>query len=135
LHRLFLEENPASQNFQGNVLLFAGFRNFESILYRSELEMIQNKFSTKFRFFHALSREEKNPQGGKMYIQDKIEEHATDIFHRMEGGAHLYFCGLRGMMTGIIPVLERTANQLGKQPWNELIKLWKEERRWHVEVY
>ena len=35
-----------------------------------------------------------------MYIQDKVEEYADEIFDLLEKGAHIYFCGLKGMMPG-----------------------------------
>merc|ERR1711924_101391 len=47
-----------------------------------------------------------NMKGGKMYIQYKVEEYADDIFTRLDGGAHIYFCGLKGMMPGIQGMLE-----------------------------
>ena len=52
----------------------------------------------QFRLDYALSREQKNKKGGKMYIQDKVEEYADEIFDLLENGAHIYFCGLKGMM-------------------------------------
>ena len=36
-----------------------------------------------------------NKAGGKMYIQDKVEEYADEVFQRMDKGAHMYFCGLK----------------------------------------
>ena len=36
-----------------------------------------------------------------MYIQDKVEEYADEIFERLQNGAVMYFCGLKGMMPGI----------------------------------
>ena len=54
----------------------------------------------QFRLDYALSREQKNKKGGKMYIQDKVEEYADEIFDLLEQGAHIYFCGLKGMMPG-----------------------------------
>ena len=40
-----------------------------------------------------------------MYIQDKVEEYATEVFDRLDKGAHIYFCGLKGMMPGIQDML------------------------------
>lgn len=45
------------------------------------------------RLDYALSREQKNVKGGKMYIQDKVEEYADEVFDLMNNGAHMYFCG------------------------------------------
>jgi hypothetical protein len=35
-----------------------------------------------------------------MYVQDKIE-YSDEIRSLLDGGAHTYFCGLKGMMLGI----------------------------------
>merc|ERR1711937_979538 len=32
---------------------------------------------------------------------DKGEEYADEVFTKLENGAHIYFCGLKGMMPGI----------------------------------
>jgi len=51
---------------------------------------------------YALSREGPlNKAGGKMYIQDKVEEYSDEVFDALDKGAHIYFCGLKGMMPGI----------------------------------
>ena len=54
----------------------------------------------RFRVDYALSREQKNKKGGKMYIQDKVEEYADEVFDLLDNGAHIFFCGLKGMMPG-----------------------------------
>ena len=54
----------------------------------------------RFRLDYALSREQQNKKGGKMYIQDKVEEYADEVFDLLDNGAHIYFCGLKGMMPG-----------------------------------
>lgn len=30
-----------------------------------------------------------------MYIQDKVEQYSDEVFERLDGGAHIYFCGLK----------------------------------------
>lgn len=45
---------------------------------------------------YALSREMNNKSGGKMYIQDKMEEYADELFDLLDNGADIYFCGLKG---------------------------------------
>jgi ferredoxin--NADP+ reductase len=44
-----------------------------------------------------------------MYVQDKIEEYSDEIFKLLDGGAHIYFCGLKGMMPGIQDTLKKVA--------------------------
>jgi len=38
-----------------------------------------------------------------MYIQDKVEEYSDEVFDLLDNGAHIYFCGLKGMMPGALP--------------------------------
>jgi len=41
---------------------------------------MQAAYPDQFRVDYALSREQQNTKGGKMYIQDKMEEYADEIF-------------------------------------------------------
>ncbi|RWW87312.1 hypothetical protein BHE74_00003874 [Ensete ventricosum] len=86
------------------------------------------------RYDKALSREQKNKSGGKMYVQDKIEEYSDEIFKLLDGGAHIYFCGLKGMMPGIQDTLKRVAEQRGES-WDTKLSQLKKNKQWHVEVY
>merc|ERR1712046_525341 len=56
-----------------------------------------------------------------MYIQDKVKEYADEIFERMDAGAHMYFCGLKGMMPGITEMLEGVSAKKGIV-WEERLK-------------
>lgn len=49
-------------------------------------------------------------------------------------GAHMYFCGLKGMMPGITDMLQDVSKQKGLV-WEDKLKEWKENGQWHVEVY
>ena len=87
-----------------------------------------------FKLDYALSREQTNKKGGKMYIQDKVEEYADEIFDRLDKGAHIYFCGLKGMMPGINDMLEAVC-KTKKLDFKEKQEEWKKNGQWHVEVY
>jgi len=134
LRRLFVETTPASQAFKGVAWLFLGVANTDSLLYDEDWQKIKEKFPNNFKLDYALSREQNNKKGGKMYIQDKVEEYADEIFERMEKGAHMYFCGLKGMMPGILEMLEGVCVKKGIE-WKAKLSHWKEEGQWHVEVY
>merc|ERR1712100_665148 len=99
--RLFIENTPAAKAYKGTAWLFLGVANTDALLYDDELQMIKEKFPKQFKLDYALSREQTNKKGGKMYIQDKVEEYSDDIFNRLDNGAHIYSCGLKGMMSGI----------------------------------
>merc|ERR1719453_2654516 len=96
--RLFIEDTPAAKAYKGMAWLFLGVANTDALLYDDELQMIKEKFPNNFKLDYALSREQTNKKGGKMYIQDKVKEYADEVFDRMDKGAHMYFCGLKGMI-------------------------------------
>merc|ERR1712194_544046 len=76
---------------------------------------------------------EKTPYG-EMYSQDKVAEYSDEVFTRMDNGAHMYFCGLKGMMPGILTMLEGVSKEKGIV-WEDKLKEWKKNGQWHVEVY
>jgi ferredoxin--NADP+ reductase len=83
---------------------------------------------------YALSQEQENKKGGKIYIQDKVEEYADEVFKKLDNGAHIYFCGLKGMMPGIQDILEVVATSKGLV-YEDWLKGLKAKKEWHVEVY
>ncbi|CAN0409910.1 unnamed protein product, partial [Ectocarpus fasciculatus] len=52
----------------------------------------------------------------------------------LSDGAHIYFCGLKGMMPGILNMLEKVATKK-KMNWDNTLKDLKKKGQWHVEVY
>merc|ERR1712054_286524 len=102
----FVEQTPYAKDFKGLAWLFLGVANTDALLYDDDWKAIQEANPDKFRYDVALSREQTNKDGGKMYIQDKVEEYSDEIFDRLDKGAHIYFCGLKGMMPGIEGMLE-----------------------------
>ena len=133
LRRMFMEDVP-SFRFGGLAWLFLGVANTDSLLYDNEFTKYLKDYPDQFRYDKALSREQKNRNGGKMYVQDKIEEYSDEIFKLLDGGAHIYFCGLKGMMFGIQETLKRVADQRGEN-WEEKLAQLKKNKQWHVEVY
>ena len=109
LRRLFVEKTPFAADYKGIAWLFLGVANSDALLYDDEWQAIKEAYPNNFRLDYALSREQTNKAGGKMYIQDKVEEYSEEIFTRMDNGAHMYFCGLKGMMPGILEMLEKVA--------------------------
>lgn len=131
--RCFFESVP-SYKFTGLFWMFMGVANSDSKLYDDEMQAIQTTYPDQFRLDYALSREQKNRKGGKMYIQDKIEEYSDEIFDLLDSGAHIYFCGLKGMMPGIQEMLERVCKEKGLD-YAEWFQKLKRDNRFHVEVY
>lgn len=138
LWRMFKDEeralNPEYQ-FKGFAWLIFGIPITPNILYKEELEAIQAKYPDNFRLTYAISREQKNPQGGKMYIQDRVAEQAAELWKLMQDEkTHTYICGLKGMEDGIDAALSAEAEKHGAN-WTEFQRSMKRAGRWHVETY
>jgi len=134
LRRLFVEKTPYAEAYKGLAWLFLGVANTDALLYDDEWQTMLKSHPDNFRLDYALSREQTNADGGKMYIQDKVKEYADEVFDRMDKGAHIYFCGLKGMMPGIQDMLEGVSKAKGLA-WEDVQKKWKKNGQWHVEVY
>jgi len=134
IRRLFAEDTPAAKAYKGQAWLFLGVANSDALLYDDEFQQAKKSYPENFRLDYALSREQKNVKGGKMYIQDKVEEYADEVFDKLENGAHIYFCGLKGMMPGINEMLEGVAakKDIDFDVWSKKLK---KNKQWHVEVY
>merc|ERR1712176_1420071 len=134
VRRLFVENTPAANAYKGQAWLFLGVANTDALLYDDEWQEAKESGGDQFRLDYALSREQTNKSGGKMYIQDKVEEYSDEIFNKLESGAHIYFCGLKGMMPGIQSMLEKVATDKGLD-YTAWLKGLKKNKQWHVEVY
>lgn len=51
----------------------------------------------------------------------QVEEYGDEVFQKLSDGAHIYFCGLKGMMPGILQMLETVADKK-KIDWAEFLK-------------
>jgi ferredoxin--NADP+ reductase len=123
VRRFFCEDVP-NYNFKGLAWLFMGVANSDAKLYDDEFQALLARYPDQFRLDYALSREQNNRKGGKMYIQDKVEEYKDQVFDLMNNGAHMYFCGLKGMMPGILDMLEGVCKEKGLnfEEWLEGLK-------------
>jgi ferredoxin--NADP+ reductase len=126
--------NPDYQ-FKGLAWLVFGVATTPNILYKGELEEIQEKYPDNFKLTYAVSREQKNAEGGKMYIQDRIAENADELWSLIQQEkTHVYICGLKGMETGIDAALTNAAIK-SEVKWAEYRSQMKRAGRWHVETY
>ena len=121
--------------FKGKAWLIMGVPTTPNLLYEDEFQHYLNKYPDHFRYTKAISREQKNLSGGRMYIQDRVTEHADEIFSLIENPkTHVYMCGLRGMEPGIDEAMKAAAEAKGLN-WAELRPQLKKADRWHVETY
>lgn len=134
LWRMFKENNPGYK-FKGKAWLIFGIPTTPNILYKEDLEGLQKEFGDQFELTYAISREQKNSEGGKMYIQHRVGENADKLWEMVQNPkTHVYICGLKGMEGGINEALTGAAAK-SDVDWNEYRSQMKKQHRWHVEVY
>lgn len=61
----------------------------------------------------------------------QVEEYADEVFDLLDNGAHMYFCGLKGMMPGILDMLKRVSQEKGRN-FDEFVENLKHKNQWHV---
>lgn len=121
--------------FKGFAWLFFGVPKTPNILYKKELEDMQAEYPDNFRLTYAISREQQNSEGGRMYIQHRIAEYADELWKLIQQEkTHTYICGLKGMEGGIDEALSAAAAKDGVT-WSDYQREMKKAGRWHVETY
>jgi len=134
LWRMFKEIHE-NYKFKGFAWLIFGIPYTGNILYKDDLEGLAADYPDNFRLTYAISREQENAEGGRMYIQHRVAEHADELWQLMQSSkTHTYMCGLKGMEGGIDEALSATAAKNGAN-WSEFQKQMKKDHRWHVETY
>jgi ferredoxin--NADP+ reductase len=136
LWRMFKDKERAANpeyQFKGFAWLIFGVATSPNVLYKQELEELQAKYPNNFRVTYAISREQKNSEGGRMYIQHRVAENAAELWNLVkQEKTHTYICGLKGMEGGIDEAMAAAAEKEGIV-WKDYQRSIKE--RWHVETY
>jgi ferredoxin--NADP+ reductase len=115
--------------------LFFGAKFKNELIYCNEMDASLRQFESRPHFQHvcAISREEMNAEGGRMYVQHRIDENYDSIRSLLaEDNFALYICGLKGMEKGIEDVFRA---RLGEEEWEHKKQLYRKDGRWIVEVY
>ena len=137
LRRMFeqTEKEKNKWNFKGKAWLFMGAPKSANLLYEEDLQRYLTDNPNNFKYTKAISREQQNTKGGRMYIQDRVLESANELFNMIEDEkTHIYLCGLKGMEPGIDEAMTKAAEEKGLN-WSELRPQLKKAGRWHVETY
>jgi len=137
LRRMFeaTEKEKNKWNFKGKAWLFMGAPKSANLLYEEDLQRYLTNYPDNFKYTKAISREQQNTKGGRMYIQDRVLESANELFNMIEDEkTHIYLCGLKGMEPGIDEAMTKAAEEKGLN-WSELRPQLKKAGRWHVETY
>merc|ERR1712176_297566 len=83
-----------SRKFKGLAWLFMGVPYSKSLLYDDEHQEYKTEYPDNFRYDYAVSREQKNAAGQKMYIQTKMAEYTEELWELMQKeNIHIYMCG------------------------------------------
>eukprot|EP00898_Chlorokybus_atmophyticus_P004341 jgi/Chlat1/4908/Chrsp31S04838 len=134
LWKMFFEKHD-DYKFNGLAWLFLGVPTSSSLLYREEFEKMQEIAPDNFRLDFAVSREQKNAKGEKMYIQTRMAEYAEELWSLLKkDNTYVYMCGLKGMEKGIDDIMVDLAKRDGYD-WPEYKKQLKKSDQWNVEVY
>lgn len=131
IRRLF-DEIP---DFAGKVWLFFGVPTTSTLLYQADLERYKAEHGEQFRVDYAISREQSTADGKKMYVQNRIAEHAPEVWDWLnQPNTYTYICGLKGMEDGINEAMSGVAEANG-QTWAEFQRSLKNADHWHEETY
>lgn len=105
-----------NQGYQRDVWLVFGVPYSTDIMYHDEFTSLAEKHPN-FHYITSVSREQKNQRGGKMYVQDRLEEN-QDVYETLleSQDTLLYMCGLKGMEFGIYQWLCRIGSNLISLP-------------------
>lgn len=134
LWRMFFEKH-ADYKFNGLAWLFLGVPTYSSLLYVEEYEKMKKIAPKNFRYDLAISREQTNSKGEKMYIQTRMAEYADELWDLLKkDNTFVYMCGLRGMEKGIDDIMVSLAARDGYD-WEKYKKELKQNQQWNVEVY
>jgi ferredoxin--NADP+ reductase len=120
-------------NFTGNVYLLYGAPYSDEIVLNEEFEALAKKHSN-FHFIKAVSREQKNSRGGKMYIGNRVEELGDTLKKSFTNGARMYICGgPKGMEKGITTELQKILGDTGEL--EHFVKGLEDKKQLFVETY
>ncbi|RZC66686.1 hypothetical protein C5167_010383 [Papaver somniferum] len=134
LWKMFFEKHE-NYKFNGLAWLFLGVPTSSSLLYKEEFELMKEKAPENFRLDFAVSREQTNDKGEKMYIQTRMAQYAEELWELLKkDNTFVYMCGLKGMEKGIDDIMVSLAAKDGID-WLEYKRTLKKAEQWNVEVY
>ncbi len=132
--RAFLAERD-STGATGKNWLFFGDQHFTTdFLYQSEIQDWA-RTGVLTHINTAFSRD----QSHKVYVQHKMQKHATELFHWLQSGAHFYVCGAKEPMSvevedTLLSIIRQEGNWNAAQAESFLNDL-KESGRYIKDVY
>lgn len=130
--RAFLQQRKRAGG-TGPALLIFGVRTSAEVLYLDELRSWLR--GPEDRLLLAISREQTNPDGGRMYVGDRLAEVGEEVMRWVAGGSlTVYQCGLKGMEAGIEAAFTKLLRGQGYD-FATLKPDWVRAKRWLVDTY
>ncbi len=132
--RSFLEERQATGAKGDNWLFFGEQRRALDFLYEEQLTGM-HKDGVLTRLDTAFSRD----QARKVYVQDRMQEHAAELYSWLERGAFFYVCGdatrmAKDVETALLDVIARGSNGTLDHA-AEYLAAMKKAKRYQRDVY
>jgi sulfite reductase (NADPH) flavoprotein alpha-component len=132
--RAFLEERQATGQTGDNWLFFGDQREKMDFLYRDQFHAMR-KDGVLTRLDTAFSRD----QAKKVYVQDRMQEHAADLFEWLERGAYFYVCGdvtrmAKDVELALLDVIAKGSNGTLDHA-AEYLAAMKKQKRYQRDVY
>jgi len=132
--RAFLEERQATGQTGENWLFFGDQREKLDFLYRDEFHAMK-KDGVLTRLDTAFSRD----QAHKLYVQDRMREHAADLYEWLERGAYFYVCGdvtrmAKDVEVALLDVIAKGSNGTLDHA-AEYLAMMKKQKRYQRDVY
>jgi sulfite reductase (NADPH) flavoprotein alpha-component len=132
--RAFLEERKANGDPGHNWLFFGEQRAALDFLYKDEL-LAMHKDGVLTRLDTAFSRD----QARKVYVQDRMQEQAAELYAWLERGAYFYVCGdatrmAKDVELALLDVIAKGSNGTLEHA-NEYLAEMKKQKRYQRDVY
>jgi sulfite reductase (NADPH) flavoprotein alpha-component len=132
--RSFLEEREALGETGDNWLFFGEQREQLDFLYREQLQTMHKNGVLK-HLDTAFSRD----QARKIYVQDRMQERARDLYAWLERGAYFYVCGdatrmAKDVETALLDVIAKGSNGTLEHAEEYLANM-KKQKRYQRDVY
>lgn len=132
--RSFLEERQAKGEPGNNWLFFGEQREAMDFLYQEQLQEMHKK-GVLTHLDTAFSRD----QARKVYVQDRMQEKASELYAWLERGAYFYVCGdatrmAKDVETALLDVIAKGSNGTLEHA-NEYLAAMKKQKRYQRDVY
>ena len=123
--------------WKGQIRLYYGVKTQNELMYMNDAndDLQQLERHANFRAYVARSRQDKQADGSKVYVQHLLRDNAEDAWELIkDGNFAMYICGLKGMEAGIEEAMQAMAEKHGRD-WSAMRDEFKAQGKWNVEVY